>query len=65
MKRIIEFWGMVGNHNLYNGDKLVIDWNQHDKGFNLNDIVALCSDGNLFWIDLPTSEEVDELIYFS
>lgn len=56
---------MVGNHNLYRGDELVIDWNEHDKGFDDGDVVALCRDGNLFWIDLPTSEEADELIYFS
>lgn len=55
---------MVENHNLYDGDKLVIDWHQHDKGFFNNDIVALCSDGNLFWVELPTSREIDDFIFW-
>ena len=64
MKRIVEFWAMVGNHNLYYGEILVIDWNQHDKGFNPEDVVALCSDGTLHWVESATSEEVKELFNY-
>jgi hypothetical protein len=64
VKRIIEFWAMVEDHNLYDGDELIIDWHQHDKGFFNNDIVALCSDGNLFWVELPSSREIDDFIFW-
>lgn len=53
---------MVGNHNLYAGDKLVIDWNEHDKGFNDGDVVALCCEGGLYWVESATHEEAEELI---
>lgn len=67
MKRIIEFAGMVGNHNLYSEDKLVIDWEKmcEDKGLQGGDIVVLCSstENNLtmHWIDLPTQKEINFL----
>lgn len=64
MKRIVEFWAMVENHNLYYGEILVIDWNQHDKGFNQEDVVALCSDGTLYWVESAKPEEVEELFNF-
>ncbi len=58
---------MIGNHNLYAGDKLAIDWNEHDKGFNDGDlvkVVALCCEGGLYWVESATLEESEELINF-
>jgi hypothetical protein len=63
-ERIIELWEMVGNHNLYAGEKLVIDWNKHDKGFDMSDVVALCREGNIFWVESATHEEAEELFNF-
>lgn len=66
--RQIEFWAMVGNHNLYRGNELVFDWNQHDKGFDTSDVVALCTqeiNGRyLFWVESATHEEAEELMSF-
>lgn len=68
MERIVEFWSMVGNHNLYIKEKLVIDWNQLDKGFDAGDVVALCREEYngrfLFWVESATIEEVEEIFSF-
>ena len=68
MKRIIEIVGLVGNHNLYSGGKLVIDWNNLlPIGKEVGDIVALCFDANLglAWVESATKEEEErELSYY-
>lgn len=67
MKRIVEFVAMVGNHNLYSNERLVIDWNNLlPIGKNQGDIVVLCFDASLglAWIESATSEEVENLMSF-
>jgi hypothetical protein len=63
MKRIVEFVAMVGNHNLYSGEKLVIDWNNLlPIGKEAGDIVALCidKDSGLAWVETATEEEIEK-----
>lgn len=67
---------MVGNHNLYTEEGLIIDWNKQGMdfnpergiGFNPGDIVALCYEEifgfNVFWVESATHEEAEELMSF-
>ena len=59
---------MVGNHNLYRGNELAVDWNEHDKGFSDFDVVALCCEEHngryLFWVESATHEEAEELMLY-
>jgi hypothetical protein len=67
MKRIVEFVAMVGNHNLYSSERLVIDWNNLlPIGKTQGDVVALCFDTSLglAWIESATSEEIESLMSF-
>lgn len=64
-KRIVEFTEMVRNHNLYSGEKLVIDWEKLciDEMMQNVPVVVLCSsDGyRLTWIEKATEQEIKEL----
>lgn len=71
MKRIVDFCAMAANHNLYTGDKLVIDWTEHVKDRKADDVVVFVIDKSfpitngfdtemhhIVYIDEPTEEEL-------
>ena len=67
MKRIIEIVALIGNHNLYHDDRLVIDWSDLVPiGKKEEEIVALCYDATLgfAWVESATIEECEEVMSF-
>jgi len=68
VKRIIEIVCLIGNHNLYHNEKLIIDWNNLLPTGKKEEaiFVALCYDPKLglAWIESATIEECKEVMSF-
>jgi intracellular sulfur oxidation DsrE/DsrF family protein len=64
-KRVVEYLAMVNNHNLYHGDKLIVDWSTHLYESYDGDVIVLVTEstaiGCLHYVEKPTKEEIEEL----